>query len=318
MKGRRHMDEEFLMTISPFVRRARIMETENLSGGWMDYDHCFTGIIDGEADFYVNDAKYHLTKGDVIIIPPMCKHMIASTSSTPLQQYIFHFDFFYYKARANFPEMMPIEEFNAKYTVPEKENIMERKPLVAHLETQEFLEFQTSFLHMLNEFKDKSPLYKIRMKYLCIKLLILCLRNQEKEETVAVDSSPKVRMNIQRAVEYIHRNYDNPDLDNEQIAAEIGVSSKYLSQIFRDEMGIQIHKYLNHVRIEAAQKLAVLGSMNITEIAYAVGYRSIHTFSKIFKKITGMTPTEFLHTNISHVEDIYIKWKWDTFTEKKG
>ena len=42
------MNEDFLMTISPFVRRARIMQTENLSGRWMDYDHCVTGIIDGE------------------------------------------------------------------------------------------------------------------------------------------------------------------------------------------------------------------------------------------------------------------------------
>lgn len=312
------MDEEFLMTISPFVRRARIMETENFSGGWMDYDHCFTGIIDGEADFYVNSDKFHLSKGDIIIIPPMCKHMIASTSETPLQQYIFHFDFFYYKSRSNFPEMMSIDEFIAKnYTIPEKENIMNRKPLVAHLQTQDLLEFQTSFLHLLNEFKDKPPLYQIRMKYLCIKLLVLCLRHQEETEAIVVDSSPKVRMNIQRAIEYIHRNYDNPELNNDMIAAEIGVSSKYLSQIFRDEMGIQIHKYLNHVRIEAAQKLAVLGTMNITEIAYSVGYRSIHTFSKVFKKITDMSPSEFLHTNITHVEDIYIKWKWDDFEEKK-
>ena len=96
-----------------------------------------------------------------------------------------------------------------------------------------------------------------------------------------------------------------------------GLRKYSLSQIFRDEMGIQIHKYLNHVRIEAAQKLAVLGTMNITEIAYSVGYRSIHTFSKVFKKITDMSPSEFLHTNITHVEDIYIKWKWDDFEEKK-
>ena len=301
------MNEDFLMTISPFVRRARIMQTENLSGRWMDYDHCVTGIIDGEADFVIQDTKYHLVKGDIIIIPPMCKHKIVSTTETPLLQYIFNFDFFYYKSRSNFSEMMSIEEFLQNNKVPEEENIMNNTPLVVHLGSQELLEFQTSFLHLLNEYKDKNSLYNLNMKSLCIKILVICLRNQNKTYISTSQNTSKVRINIQRAIEYIHRNYDNPELNNEQIAAGIGVSSKYLSQIFHNEMGIQIHKYLNQVRIEAAQKLAVLGTMNITEIAYAVGYRSIHTFSKIFKKTTGLTPSEFLHANLTHAEDIYIK-----------
>ena len=166
------MNEDFLMTISPFVRRARIMQTENLSGRWMDYDHCVTGIIDGEADFVIQDTKYHLVKGDIIIIPPMCKHKIVSTTETPLLQYIFHFDFFYYKSRSNFSEMMSIEEFLQNNKVPEEENIMNNTPLVVHLGSQELLEFQTSFLHLLNEYKDKNSLYNLNMKSLCIMCLL--------------------------------------------------------------------------------------------------------------------------------------------------
>ena len=301
------MNEEFLMTISPFVRRARIMQTMELSGNWTDYDHCVTGIIEGEADFMIHDTKYHLVKGDVIIIPPDCRHRIVSTTDTPLMQYIFHFDFFYCKSRSNFSETMSYEEFLQNNTIPEAENVMDHTPLVVHLNSHELLEFQTSFLRLLNEYKDKNQLYGLNMKSLCIKILVLFLRSQNKTYLSATQNNSRTRINVQRALEYIHRNYDNPELSNEKIAAGIGVSSKYLSQIFHKETGIQIHKYLNQVRIEAAQKLAVLGTMNITEIAYAVGYPSIHTFSKIFKKTTGLTPSEFLRTSLAQAENVYIK-----------
>lgn len=301
------MNQDFLMTISPFVRRARIMQTVELSGKWTDYDHCVTGIIEGEADFVIRDTKFHLVKGDVIIIPPLCHHMIASTTDAPLLQYIFHFDFFYYKSRANFPETMSFEEFQQNHSVPDAEHVMNDTPLMVHLSRQELLEFQTSFLHLLNEYKDKGQLYQVNMKSLCIKLLVICLRNQSKTYISMDRSNSKVRINVQRAIEYINRNYDDPLLNNEKIAAGIGVTPKYLSQIFHAEAGIPVHKYLTQVRIEAAQKLAVLGTMNITEIAYAVGYPSIHTFSKIFKKTTGITPSVFLHANLNNAENMYIK-----------
>lgn len=184
---------------------------------------------------------------------------------------------------------------------------MNGRPLIVHLTRQELLEFQTSFLQLLNEYKDKNQLYKVNMKSLCIKILILCLRNQNKTYISADQGNSKVRINVQRATEYINRNYDNPQLNNDIVAANIGVSSKYLSTIFHMETGITIHKYLTQVRIEAAQKLALLGTMNVTEISYAVGYPSVHSFSKIFKKTTGITPSEFLHANLKNAENMYIK-----------
>lgn len=301
------LNEELLLNISPFVRRARIMQTVELSGKWTDYDHCVTGIIAGEADFIVQDSKFHLVKGDVIIIPPLCNHTIVSTTETPLLQYILHFDFYYRKSRASFPETMSFEEFQRHHTLPKEENVMNNIPLVVHLNRQELLEFQTGFLHLLNEYKDKSQHYRLSMKALCINLLVVCLRNQNKTYLSVNTNTSKAHINVQRAIEFINRNYDNPLLDNDTVAAAIGISSKYLSQIFHAESGISVHKYLTQVRIEAAQKLAVLGTMNVTEIAYAVGYPSIHTFSKIFKKTTGVTPSEFLQANLKRAEDIYIK-----------
>jgi len=302
-----NLNTEFLASISPFVRRVRIMQTLNLSGKWTDYDHNLTGIVSGEVDFQIRNIKYHLTAGDVILIPPHCPHTITPTKENSLIQYILHYDFFYDKSRSFFPENMSYKEYIQQYETPDIEKFLGSDPLIFHLNTQEFLEYQTIFLHLLNEFKDRKPFYDISMKMLCINILILCLRSPKTSSHPTARYSSKVRTNVQRTLEYIHLNYDDPELDIEQIAAAIQISPKYLSLIFREETGTQIHKYLNHVRIEAAKKLAVLGTMNVTEIADAVGYRSIHTFSKIFKKTTGLSPSSYIAKNHSHAEKIYIK-----------
>lgn len=89
-----NLNTEFLASISPFVRRVRIMQTLNLSGKWTDYDHNLTGIVSGEVDFQIRNIKYHLTAGDVILIPPHCPHTITPTKENSLIQYILHYDFF--------------------------------------------------------------------------------------------------------------------------------------------------------------------------------------------------------------------------------
>lgn len=66
------MDMAFLNSISPYVRRARIMESKTLVGEWIDYDYCCTFIESGQAVFRVGEERYVLQKGDLILIPPCC------------------------------------------------------------------------------------------------------------------------------------------------------------------------------------------------------------------------------------------------------
>ncbi len=297
LKERRiKMEEVLLQNISPYVRRLNYLKTNNLFGTWQDFDHSFTVIAQGEADFYINEIKYHLVEGDVIIIPPFCKHMIISSGI--LQQLIFHFDFFYDKNRENLSGESAVRE------APDCEKILNDRVLVVHSTYDNFTKLKSLYFKMHHEELSKEPFYKLVEKSLCIQMLILFLKSQQK---VYSPSNGKNRLKVQRTVEYIQQNYNNPDLNNDMIADAVGVSSKYLSDIFRQEMGIQIHKYLNFVRVESAQHLALSGEMNITEIADAVGYNSIHTFSKIFKKVTGLTPTEFLDANVPDIESIYQK-----------
>ena len=58
------------------------------------------------------------------------------------------------------------------------------------------------------------------------------------------------------------------------------------------QIGEHVKTYINNIRIEEAQRLLANTKLNISEIAYTVGFNSPSTFNKVFKKTTGMTPSE--------------------------
>lgn len=71
------------------------------------------------------------------------------------------------------------------------------------------------------------------------------------------------------------------------------VGRSYLQKIFRERTGGGAMEYFGMLKIEAAKQQIRDGSHNFTEIASLLGYNSIHYFSRHFKKVTGMTPSEY-------------------------
>lgn len=78
-----------------------------------------------------------------------------------------------------------------------------------------------------------------------------------------------------------------------QIAEALGYSYSHLSHVFRLEMGGSLQSYWNRKRILYAMKLLQSGERSITRIAETLHYQSVHSFSKAFKKISGLSPTDY-------------------------
>jgi len=105
------------------------------------------------------------------------------------------------------------------------------------------------------------------------------------------------REQFDRAVEYMKENLDDV-ITLEDIATESSMSISKLSALFKEQCGIGPIAYLNKLRLSEAQRLMRDTSMNFTEIAEQVGVHSVHYFSKLFKKHTGMTPSEYAEKNV--------------------
>lgn len=95
-----------------------------------------------------------------------------------------------------------------------------------------------------------------------------------------------------RMIRYIKKNYST-DLKVEDICRSFGCSRSYFSHTFKKETGKGFREYLIDVRLENARRLLALSHLNVTEIAFAVGFLDSNYFSNLFKKRHGITPLAY-------------------------
>jgi AraC-like DNA-binding protein len=88
--------------------------------------------------------------------------------------------------------------------------------------------------------------------------------------------------------------------DSEFIAREVGMEYHTLSPLFSSVENITIEHYLILQKIEHVKELLKYGELTLSEIAYKMGYSSVAHVSSQFKKVTGMTPSEFKKLGGSH------------------
>lgn len=77
------------------------------------------------------------------------------------------------------------------------------------------------------------------------------------------------------------------------VAAQAGVSRFHLHRAFKKRTGYTPRKYVEKIRINRAKKLLLTTRSSVTEIAFQVGFQSISSFNKTFKRHTDLTPSQF-------------------------
>jgi two-component system response regulator YesN len=98
---------------------------------------------------------------------------------------------------------------------------------------------------------------------------------------------------MRQAREHIERAYADADLSLNMVASGVNLSPSHFSVVFGQETGKSFKDYLTGVRIQKARELLLGTALKSTDIAYRVGYNDPHYFSSVFKKNTGLSPTEF-------------------------
>ncbi|MGM7719195.1 response regulator transcription factor [Metabacillus sp. Hm71] len=102
----------------------------------------------------------------------------------------------------------------------------------------------------------------------------------------------KEKNSIQEIEAYIRNNYER-DITLQEIADRFYLSREYISRRFKSEYNETITNYLTTIRIEKAKELLENPHLKIYEISFKVGYQNEKYFSKVFKKIVGLTPNEY-------------------------
>ncbi|MGM0881399.1 MAG: response regulator transcription factor [Bacillota bacterium] len=97
---------------------------------------------------------------------------------------------------------------------------------------------------------------------------------------------------IRQAVRYIHSVLPG-DITLQEVAAKVHLNPSYLSQLFKQQMKINFIDYVLEHRMEKAKQFLSQTTLRVSEIAERVGYSDLAYFSNAYKRITGMTPSEY-------------------------
>jgi len=98
---------------------------------------------------------------------------------------------------------------------------------------------------------------------------------------------------IRQAQDTMDRRYVEPELSLNDVAAQVNLSPCHFSAVFSQETGRTFKEYLTEIRIKKAKELLRTTTLKTFEICYQVGYNDPHYFSHVFRRNTGLTPTEF-------------------------
>lgn len=118
--------------------------------------------------------------------------------------------------------------------------------------------------------------------------------------TLSIQSSSFGKLNLnlikndtfKQIITYISQNFASP-ISFQKICQEYSINPSYLSQVFQRELGTTFTHYLTDLRIHYAKHLLEHTNMIIAEISEKVGYDHYFYFSKLFKKYTSLSPTQY-------------------------
>ncbi|ANY72587.1 AraC family transcriptional regulator [Paenibacillus ihbetae] len=248
-------------------------------------------VAKGALSHTVNNRTYQLTKGDIFVIPPFTLHSVTIPKDGDYEIYGCEFMPSFVNERF---EEFPEEEvfFDMAFLgsfLREDTDAQARISLDGGTETA----VRNVMKEMLMEYERRAPFFQLTLKAQLLVLLSILVR-QVNGELVreGFEKSEKYREIMTKVVDYIHRHYQE-DLKLHALCDLSNLSRSTFCQVFKDWTGKTFNRYLTDLRILQAMVMLKQADLSVTDVCYSTGFNELSYFCRIFKKYTGISPTEF-------------------------
>ena len=171
-------------------------------------------------------------------------------------------------------------------------NEVELLPLHFAQELKDYYQIDTIFKKLVNSWNAKLPGYEFMTKTLLQQLLIAIYQNIKKQ-----NRNYSTSLKVEKIIEYMHQNI-NSKITLTELSEMVQLSPTYLSRTFKDTTGYSVIEFFNKIKIDKAKELIIEGNKKIKEVAQTLGFADEFYFSRIFKKIEGISPSEFYSKNV--------------------
>lgn len=236
-------------------------------------------FMEGESHIIIGEKTYEVHPGDVLLYRPREIHF----GNIPYAQNIEYFELQF--APSAFDHLAcgkDLMRFFSTHDAPDRTHIRPKEAGYRALCDLFYRAKET--LEAGGEFSD--------MKAYGMILEILCTIRTLKDSTdVPTGNTKFYPAPLISAINYINTNYAE-NITTESISAGVYISRSYLNRIFQKYLSVTPHEYLLSVRLSHACRRLEAGE-SITETALAVGFQDCSSFAATFKRLRGMTPTEY-------------------------
>ena len=147
------------------------------------------------------------------------------------------------------------------------------------------------FREMYREYTNREKMSDMMLKSCAYRLVAYLGRNCSGEDSSASNDSQKLKR-LYSLIEYISNNYAEK-ISTKDLAAYCFLSEEHLCRFFKNAVGKTVTEYINQYRVEKAAVLLFNTEETVGAIGASVGYDDVNYFSRVFKRIKGITPKEY-------------------------
>ena len=227
----------------------------------------------GERFHMVEDQLYKMEAGEFMIFPPYVMHHSYGAENMPFKRVLLYFS----QEEILWPSILSeLREEGGIYKV----GIRERQEIHRAMEL------------ILKEQKNPGAYHEEYARGVLNMLLLLIAREERPEK------APERKSRIGEVIRYIHSHYQE-DISLEMLAQMFYVSPYYLCREFKKSTNSTIVRYINVTRIMNAQRKFMETSKNITDISRETGFSNLTHFNRVFKSVTGMSPSQYRRQFVS-------------------
>lgn len=259
--------------------RAKFSSSEIYTEGSQDDLHDFYEIaffIKANLQIFIKDAKYDICDGDLFFINKNELHHIFYNKASQYVRYVVHFKKVFI--------MEILKSLNLEY-------------IFDYIEKTDYKKISINLKHIGSLETLFKPLTKKDSAYTDQKnklnlALILINYYEELKKYQPVKETSKSYFQIMKIVQYIDADFsDKIDLDS--LEKKFFLNKFYISHIFKNITGFSVMQYIQYRRVIEAQKLLKYSDKDIINVCYECGFNSIQDFYRVFKKVSGTTPSKY-------------------------
>lgn len=236
--------------------------------------HSLAYMTEGEGHLELNGARFALRKGVLMYVPPRSRMRITTDSSSVLHYYSVLFRYGHLRWEGTDGVWQ-----DATYTP---------LPLNSVFYVEEFPIVLDSYQRMTAIWNDKKPGYAWQCRMEFMQLLHRVMKWMLEESQEGVRSADLVDSIIVYLRDHLHEPFDR-----KAVAAKLSLSPGYFSVLFKRYTGWTPIEYVTKLRIDRAKQLLIGSDMSIGRIAGEVGYADPLYFTRLFTRLTGVSPREF-------------------------